>query len=47
MFRIIDDLSIALDRARRVVSNTRIFRIDTVKRLNIGRFCSNMRAEFY
>jgi hypothetical protein len=36
-----------LDRARRVVSDTSIFRIDTVKKVNISSFYSNMMPEFY
>ncbi len=43
----IDEQSIPLDRARRVVSDTSIFRIDTVKKVNISSFYSNIMPEFY
>jgi hypothetical protein len=42
-----EDLSMPLYRARRVVSDTSIFRIDTVKKVNISSFYSNIMPEFY
>ncbi len=43
----IKDLSIPLDRAHRVALDTSIFRIDIVKKMNIGSFYWNMVPEFY
>ncbi len=42
-----DEQGIPLDRARPVVSGTSIFRIDTVKKVNISSFYSNIMPEFY
>jgi hypothetical protein len=47
VLRSIEDLSMPLDMARRVVSDTSIFRIDTVKKVNISSFYSNIMPEFY
>jgi len=44
IFGSIEDLSIPLDRAHRVASDTSIFRIDTV---NMGSFYSNMLRGFH
>jgi hypothetical protein len=43
----IDDLSMPLDRACRVVSDTSIFRIGTVKQVNMDSFYLNMMPKFY
>ncbi len=36
-----------MDRARRVVSDTSVSRVDTVKKINISSFYSNIMPEFY
>ncbi len=43
----IDEYSMPLDRARRVVSDASIFRIDKVKKVNMSSFYSNIMPEFY
>jgi hypothetical protein len=47
LLQAIDEQSIPLGKARRVVSDTSIFRIDTVKKVNISSFYSNIMPEFY
>ena len=43
IFRAIEDLNILSDRAHQVALDTPIFRIDTVKKVNVRGFYSNLR----
>ena len=44
--QIINDLSMSLDGTRQVVSDTSIFRVDIVKKVNMGSVCSNIMTKF-
>ena len=47
IFRAIEDPNIPLNRARRVALDTPIFRIDTVKKVNVRNFYSNVLQEIH